>query len=91
MADRSGLGMIGLMFGAATLLVMIAGTVVVGDHLTGRLQIDEGLGTVTLPSSAPNAVISPSQKSPATSGALSFGRMLVKRPCDGTPFRAMAS
>jgi hypothetical protein len=52
MADRSGLGKIGLMFGAATLLVMIAGSVVVGDHLTGRLQIDEGLGAVTLPSSA---------------------------------------
>ena len=52
MADRNGLGIIGLMLGAATLLVMIAGSVVVGDHLTGKLRIDDGTGTVTLPAAA---------------------------------------
>jgi len=40
------------MLGAATLLVMIAGTVVVGDHLTGKLHIDDGTGAVTLPAAA---------------------------------------
>ncbi|MCF8477341.1 MAG: hypothetical protein K9G60_09930 [Pseudolabrys sp.] len=43
MADRNALGMIGLLFGAATLVVMMAGAIVVGDHLTGRLKIDDGL------------------------------------------------
>jgi hypothetical protein len=52
MADRSGLGIIGLMLGAATLLVMLAGSVVVGDHLTGKLHIDDGASAVTLPSAA---------------------------------------
>ena len=52
MTDRSGLGIIGLMLGAATLLVMLAGSVVVGDHLTGKLHIDDGTGAVTLPSVA---------------------------------------
>ena len=42
MADRNALGMIGLMLGAATIFVMMVGGVVVGDHLTGRLHIDEG-------------------------------------------------
>jgi hypothetical protein len=51
MTDRSGLGIIGLMLGAATLLVML-GSVVVGDHLTGKLHIDDGTNGVTLPSAA---------------------------------------
>ncbi len=49
MADRNALGMIGLLFGAATLFVMMAGAVVVGDHLTGKLHIDEGLTAVVRP------------------------------------------
>jgi hypothetical protein len=50
MADRSALGVIGLMLGAATIFVMMVGTVVVTDHLTGRLQIEDGLRMVSLPS-----------------------------------------
>jgi hypothetical protein len=49
MADRNALGMIGLLFGAATLFVMMAGAVVVGDHLTGRLHLDDGLTAVAMP------------------------------------------
>jgi hypothetical protein len=41
MADKRALGMIGLMLCTVTLLVMTVGAVVVGDHLTGRLQIDD--------------------------------------------------
>ena len=52
MADRSALGRIGLMLGAATMMVMMVGAFVVTDHLTGRLQIDDGLSVVSLPSAA---------------------------------------
>jgi hypothetical protein len=52
MADRNALGMIGLMLVTATMFVMMVGAVVVTDHLTGRLQIDGGLGVVTLPLAA---------------------------------------
>ena len=52
MADRTALGTIGLMLGAATMLVMMVGAMVVTDHLTGRLQIDDGLRVVSLPSAA---------------------------------------
>jgi hypothetical protein len=52
MADRSALGAIGWMLGAATMAVMMIGTVVVTDHLTGRLQIEDGLRVVALPSAA---------------------------------------
>ena len=48
MADRSTLGRIGLMLGAATMMVMMIGAIVVTDHLTGRLQIDDGLSVVSL-------------------------------------------
>ena len=48
MADRNALGMIGLMLCTATVLVMMVGAVVVNDHLTGRLQIDENLPAATL-------------------------------------------
>jgi len=44
--------MIGLMLGLATVLVMMIGGVVVGDHLSGRLHIDEDLSVVTLPAAA---------------------------------------
>jgi hypothetical protein len=48
MADRRALGTIGLMLGAATMMVMMVGAVVVTDHLTGRLQIDDGLNVASL-------------------------------------------
>jgi hypothetical protein len=35
------------MLGAATFAVMTIGAVVVGDHLTGRMQIDDGLHSIT--------------------------------------------
>jgi hypothetical protein len=42
--------MIGLMLCTVTVLVMMAGAIVVGDHLTGRLHIDESPVTMaTLP------------------------------------------
>lgn len=50
MADRNALGMIGLMLCAATLAVMTIGGVVVGGHLSGHAQIDDGARvTVSLP------------------------------------------
>lgn len=52
MADRNALGMIGLLFGAATLVVMMAGAFVVGDHLTGRMHLDEDLVAVARPLAA---------------------------------------
>jgi hypothetical protein len=51
MADRTALGRIGLMLGAATMMVMMIGTVVVTDHLTGRLQIEDNVQVVSLPGS----------------------------------------
>jgi hypothetical protein len=45
MADRTALGKIGLMLAMATVMVMMIGSVVVADHLTGRLQLEEGLGS----------------------------------------------
>ena len=52
MADRSALGKIGLMLSAATVAVMMVGALVVTDHLTGRLTIDDGLRVMTLSSAA---------------------------------------
>jgi hypothetical protein len=48
MADKRALGMIGLMMSIVTLLVMTVGAVVVGDQLTGRLQIDDGTSIAML-------------------------------------------
>lgn len=45
MADRNALSKIGLLFMATTLLVMMTGAVVVADHLSGRLTIDDRLTT----------------------------------------------
>ena len=42
MADRNALGMIGLLFGATTLFVMMMGAVVVADHLSGKLHLEDG-------------------------------------------------
>lgn len=52
MADSSALGTIGLLLGAAAIFVMMVGTMVVANHLTGRLQIDDGLPVVSLPLAA---------------------------------------
>jgi hypothetical protein len=52
MADKTALGAIGLMLGAAAMLVMMVGTLVVTDHLTGRLQLNDGFGVVSLPAAA---------------------------------------
>jgi hypothetical protein len=52
MADRSALGVIGLMLSGATLLVMMIGAVVVKDHLTGRLHIEDNLPVIALPVAA---------------------------------------
>ena len=41
MADRNALSKIGLLFMATTLLVMMTGAVVVADHLSGRLMMDD--------------------------------------------------
>lgn len=49
MADRNALGMIGLVFGVATLFVMLAGGIVVADHLTGKWQIEDGLTAAAAP------------------------------------------
>jgi len=43
MADKRALGMIGLMLCTVTVLVMTVGAVVVGDHLTGQMRIDDGV------------------------------------------------
>jgi len=43
MADRNALGMIGLLLCAATLAVMTIGGVVIGSHLSGGLELDDGL------------------------------------------------
>lgn len=51
MADRNALGLIGLLFGAATIFVVTVGAVVVGEHLTGRQHLDDGLATAALPMS----------------------------------------
>jgi hypothetical protein len=52
MTDRITLGKIGLMLGAATIMVMMIGAFVVTDHLTGRMQIDDGVPAVSLPLAA---------------------------------------
>jgi hypothetical protein len=52
MADQIALGKIGLMLGAAAMVVMLIGALVVTDHLTGRLQIDDGLPVLSLPAAA---------------------------------------
>ncbi len=49
MADTKSLNVIGLMLGAATMMVMMIGTFVVTDHLTGRMQIEEGMPLVSVP------------------------------------------
>jgi len=49
MADRISLGMIGLLFGAATFAVMVIGAMVVTDHLSGKMHLDDGIRAMSLP------------------------------------------
>ena len=48
MADKNALGLIGLMLCTTTALVMMIGAVVVNDHLSGRLQLDDNLPAIAL-------------------------------------------
>lgn len=43
MADRTALGMIGLMLGVATIMVVTVGALVIGGHLNGRLQLEDDM------------------------------------------------
>jgi hypothetical protein len=43
MADTRSLSFIGMMLGAATMMVMMVGAVVVTDHVTGRMHFDESI------------------------------------------------
>jgi hypothetical protein len=52
MADRKSLNTIGLMLGAVTMMVMMIGTFVITDHLTGRVQMDDGMPVISLPAAA---------------------------------------
>jgi translation initiation factor IF-1 len=49
MADTKSLNTIGLMLGAATMMVMMIGGVVISDHLSGRMQLDDNVHVVGLP------------------------------------------
>lgn len=49
MADRNALSKIGLLFMATTLLVMMTGAVVVADHLSGRLMLDDQIAAGAAP------------------------------------------
>jgi translation initiation factor IF-1 len=51
MADTRSLSVIGLMLGAATMMVMLVGTVVVTDHVSGRLNMD-GMSAISQPATA---------------------------------------
>lgn len=48
MVDRTALGMIGLMLGVATIMVAMVGGLVISDHLSGRLQIEDKLNVSAL-------------------------------------------
>jgi phage-related holin len=41
MADKTGLGFLGFLFGGITFAVTIIAFLVVRDHVEGRLQLDE--------------------------------------------------
>lgn len=49
MADRNGLGIIGVMLGMATFLVVLVGGVVVGETLIGHVPLENGISATTLP------------------------------------------
>jgi hypothetical protein len=48
MADKNALGLIGLMLCTTTALVMMIGAVVVSDHLSARLHLDDNLPAIAL-------------------------------------------
>ncbi len=48
MPDRSSLGRIGFLFGGITAAVMLIATWIVGDHMTGRLHLDDTVITGTV-------------------------------------------
>jgi hypothetical protein len=52
MADTKSLSAIGMMLGAATMMVLMVGTFVVADHVTGRMHLDDDLGAIALPAQA---------------------------------------
>jgi hypothetical protein len=41
MADKNGLGILGMMFGGITLAVTLVAFLLVRDHVEGRLQLDD--------------------------------------------------
>lgn len=41
MADKSGLGILGFLFGGVTFVVTLTAFLVVRDHVDGRLQMDD--------------------------------------------------
>ena len=49
MADTRSLSFIGLMLGAATMMVMMVGAFVVTDHVTGRAHFDDNLSVIGAP------------------------------------------
>lgn len=52
MADIRSLNVIGLMLGAATMMVMMVGAFVVTDHVTGRMHIDDAMPGLSAPVAA---------------------------------------
>jgi hypothetical protein len=52
MADKNALAVIGMMLCTVTVFVMMVGAVMVNDHLSGQLQIDDNLPAVALPAAA---------------------------------------
>jgi hypothetical protein len=52
MADIRSLNVIGLLLGAATMMVMMVGAFVVTDHLTGRMHLEDGLPDISAPAAA---------------------------------------
>jgi len=49
MADKNALGAIGLMLCAATVMVMVVGSVVIKGHLDGTAHLEETVQIVALP------------------------------------------
>jgi hypothetical protein len=52
MADTRSLGVIGLMLGAATVMVMMVGAFVVTDHVSGRMHVEDALPVLSSPAVA---------------------------------------
>jgi hypothetical protein len=52
MADTRSLNVIGLMLGAAAMMVMMVGAFVVTDHVTGRMHLEEALPSLSAPTAA---------------------------------------